>query len=459
MLSLKMGDFISFIEGKLEKGNPDFVVKSVSSDTRTLKPGDLFIPLSGESFDGHNFIEEALRKGACGFITSQRKFIDLPSELVISVKDPLASYQKLAGFHRNRFNIPVIAVTGSNGKTTTKELTALLLRDNFPGLLKSRENFNNEIGVPKTLFEMSEQNDCLVLEFAMRGPGEIALLSRIARPDIGVITNIGEAHIGRLGSREAIARAKGELLESLPESGLAVLNRDNDWYEFLKERVKGKNVLSYGLSEEADVFAGNIKEMGMEGTELDICFKGKVKKVFFPMIGIHNIYNLLAAAAVTHYLVKDPDPGKSLENFMSPPGRSRIVCNKKDIIIIDDTYNSNPLAVKNTLDMMARYFREKRKVAVLGDMLELGSEEVTGHRSTGRLVSEYKIDCLLTYGPRSRHTAEEASAGGTEVFSFQEKDRLIDKLGEIIKPGDAVLVKGSRGMKMEEVVNYLLDIK
>ena len=458
MLSLKVKNFLSFIQGKLEKGSPDFEVKSISTDSRTIKPGDFFIPLSGENFDGHNFIEGAQKKGACGFITSKKEFLSLPSEIIISVSDPLEAYQRLARFQREKFSFPVVAVTGSNGKTTTKELVAGLLKQKYTDLLKSRENFNNEIGVPKTIFELSEENDCLVLEFAMRGPGEIALLSDIALPSIGVITNIGEAHIGRLGSKEAIAKAKGELLEKLPSDGLAVLNKDNEWFSFLEKRAACKNVLTCGLSDDCHIFAENITEKGMEGAELDICFNGRRERVFFPVPGRHNIYNLLAAVAVSVHLIDNPSFKEVLKDFTLPTtGRTRIKKNKRNMTVIDDTYNSNPLAVKNTLDMMVRYFPEGRKIALLGDMLELGSEEVDGHSKVGEWISHYGIDYLLTYGPLSKYTVNEALARGARARDFSDKDKLIEELKKIIEPGDIILVKGSRGMRMEEVVEYLLD--
>ncbi|MEQ8222642.1 MAG: UDP-N-acetylmuramoyl-tripeptide--D-alanyl-D-alanine ligase [Candidatus Eremiobacterota bacterium] len=456
MIKLKIGDFINFIDGKLLKGSPDTEIFNISTDTRTLEKNSLFIPLSGEKFDGHNFIDKALELGACSFICSRQEFSDRDSN-VIYVSDPLRAYQKLATFIREKFNIPVIAVTGSNGKTTTKELLYSLLTYKFKHILKTRENFNNEIGVPKTLLELSDSNDCAVLEFAMRGPGEIALLSDIAHPTAGVITTVGEAHIGRLGSRENIAKAKGELLAGLPSDGLAVLNRDNDWYDFLSSLVSCKHIRTFGLTDNADVFTDNIVERGMEGTELDVHFNNRVERVFFPMIGTYNIYNLLASVSVASYLIEDLSLSSALKSFIPPPsGRTRII-NTEHIKIIDDTYNSNPLAVRSIIDTMAKHFPDNRKILVLGDMLELGEEEIASHLKVGEWVREYGIDYLFTFGPLGRHTAKAASGAGTESFSFQEKSSLMAGLLNIIKPGDVILVKGSRGMHMEEIVESLLD--
>jgi UDP-N-acetylmuramoyl-tripeptide--D-alanyl-D-alanine ligase len=291
----------------------------------------------------------------------------------------------------------------------------------------------------------------------MRGPGEIALLSDIAHPDAGVITTIGEAHIGRLGSRENIAKAKGELLKSLPSDGLAVLNRDNDWYDFLAAMVSCKQIRTFGLSETSDVFAGNIVECGIEGTELDVHFNNRVERVFFPMIGSYNIYNLLASVSVASYLIEDLSLSSSLKSFMPPPsGRTKII-NTEDIKIIDDTYNSNPLAVKSIIDTMVKHFPENRKILVLGDMLELGEEEISSHSKVGEWVAEYGIDYLFTFGPLGCHTVKTASSGGTESFSFQEKSSLMSRLLNMIKTGDVILVKGSRGMHMEEIIESLLD--
>ncbi len=456
MIKLKIGDFINFIDGKLLKGSRDTEIFNISTDTRTLEKNSLFIPLSGENFDGHNFIDKALEAGACGFICSRQEFSDRDST-VIYVSDPLRAYQKLATFIREKFNIPVIAVTGSNGKTTTKELLYSLLTYKFKHILKTRENFNNEIGVPKTLMELSDGNDCAVLEFAMRGPGEIALLSDIAHPTAGVITTVGEAHIGRLGSRENIAKAKGELLSDLPSDGLAVLNRDNDWYDFLSSLISCKHIKTFGLSRNSDVFADNILECGIEGTELDVHFNNRVERVFFPMIGTYNIYNLLASVSVASYLIEDLSLSSALKSFIPPPsGRTRII-NTEHIKIIDDTYNSNPLAVKSIIDTMVKHFPDNRKILVLGDMLELGEEEISAHSKVGEWVREYGIDYLFTFGPLGCHTAKASSGAGTESFYFQEKSSLIAGLLNIIKPGDVILVKGSRGMHMEEIVESLLD--
>lgn len=452
---LQVRDFVSFIDGVIERGHPNFEFNGVSTDTRTLKKGNLFIPLRGENFDGHNFIKEALKAGAAGFITSRKDCIDLPGEVIISVSDTLKAYEDIARVYREKFSLPVIAVTGSNGKTTTKELIATLLGQKFKYILKSQENFNNEIGVSRTLLDLSPHHECVVLEFAMRGHGEIKELSHIAQPHIGVITNIGEAHIGRLGSRENIAKAKAELLESLPSEGLAVLNRDNDYFEFLLRKVSCK-INSFGFSEEADIFPGNIQNAGFYGIELDIHFKGKTERIFFPMIGRHNIYNLLAAVSVASYLIEDLLLSDVLKSFIPPlSGRTKIIQNKNDITIIDDTYNSNPMAVKSILDTIYRYFPDRRKIAVLGDMLELGEEGISSHRKVGEWVSEARINYLMTCGPLSHYTVETASSMGIDAQSFADKVSLVKKLKDILQPGDVLLVKGSRGMQMEEVLECL----
>ncbi|OGB89224.1 hypothetical protein A2625_05025 [candidate division WOR-1 bacterium RIFCSPHIGHO2_01_FULL_53_15] len=384
------------------------VIKGISTDSRTVKPGELYIPLSGVKFDGRKFIPEAIKKGA----------------MVLDVKDGLRALQSLAACHRSKFNIPVVGVTGSVGKTTTKDMIASILSREMP-VLKNEENFNNEIGVPLTLLKLTKKHKAAVIEMGMRGLGEIELLARIARPTIAVVTNIGEAHLEYLRSKKNVARAKAEIFSFLRREHFAVINQDDEYFENLRSRVRGQGskIITFGILEKADV-----SPTALTGIKL-------------PLPGEHNIYNALAAIAVAKILrLKKASIKKGLEAFHPSSNRLEIINCPDGTKIINDTYNANPQSMAAAVKILAGL--EGRKIAVLGDMLELGTRSAAAHRRMLKLTRELKIDKVYTFGRHWRRP-------------FREKKTLIKVLKKFIRPRDIILVKGSRGAKMEEVVAAL----
>jgi len=390
---------------------PGTRVKSISTDSRTIKAGELFIPLVGKKFDGRKFIPAVLKKGA----------------FVLEVKDGLKALQDLAAYHRSKFNLPVIGVTGSAGKTTTKDMIARVLSEKYP-TLKNEANFNNEIGVPLTLLKLTRKHRAAVIEMGMQGRGEIELLARIARPTIAVVTNIGEAHLEFLKTRPNIARAKAEIFSFLRKGDHAVINQDDEYYEHLRSRstIHESRITTFGILEKADVTPAALK-----GIEL-------------PIPGEHNIYNALAAVAVARVLrLNRRQIKRGLEKFRPSHNRMEVINCGNGVKIINDTYNANPQAMTAALKTLAAL--EGRRVAVLGDMLELGRSARPAHRRLLKLAHELKIDRVFTFGRLWPRLSRPET----------NKKNLIKKLKKFIRPRDIILCKGSRGTRLEEVVDAL----
>ncbi|MFA4967119.1 MAG: UDP-N-acetylmuramoyl-tripeptide--D-alanyl-D-alanine ligase [Candidatus Margulisiibacteriota bacterium] len=426
----KPAEILKVVKNSRIEGQKPDTFKGISTDSRTVQPGELFIPLKGPNFDGSKFIPDVLKRGAA----------------VLNVKDGLKALHALAAYHRNKFNIPIIGVTGSVGKTTTKDMIASILSCEAP-TLKNEENFNNEIGVPLTLLKLTKKHKYAVIEMGMQGLGEIELLSKITRPTIAVITNIGEAHLKQLKTKKNIAKAKAEIFKSLTKGSWAVINQDDEYFEHLISNFKFSrfagsrnnynniaeagqisNVCTFGIIEKADIMPDELK-----GIEL-------------PIPGEHNIYNALAAVAVAKILkIKKSSIKKGLEKFTPSSKRMQVIIRKKDNVkIINDTYNANPQSMKASLKTIASM--AGRKIAVMGDMLELGNQAKALHQKIFDFAGANKIDKVFTFGslwPKS---------SGPE----KNKKALIKKLKKSIKPRDIILVKGSRGMKMEEVVEAIL---
>ncbi|MDD5382870.1 MAG: UDP-N-acetylmuramoyl-tripeptide--D-alanyl-D-alanine ligase [Candidatus Margulisbacteria bacterium] len=403
-------EILKAVRGSRVTGRQSRVVKGISIDSRTVKPGELFIPIKGPKFDGRDFIPAALKKGA----------------LVLETKAGLKALQELAAYHRNKFNIPIIGVTGSAGKTTTKDMIASILSREMP-TLKNEENFNNEIGVPLTLLKLTKKHRAAVIEMAMQGLGEIELLARIVRPKVAVVTNIGEAHLEFLKSTKNIAKAKAEIFKFQTGKDFAVINADDEHFEHLMTNVQCpmSNVCTFGIIENAKITPNDLKGINL------------------PIPGEHNIYNALAAIAVAKILkCKKSSIRKGLESFRPSSNRMDVINRRDGVKIINDTYNANPQSMAAALKTMAEL--NGRKIAVLGDMLELGRQAKTAHDRIIKLCGQLKIDKVYTLGqfwPRPRVS--------------QDKKSLIKNLKKIIRPRDIILIKGSRGMKMEEVVEAL----
>ena len=421
----------------------------ICTDTRRLKKGDLFVALKGKFFDGHNFVEDAYKKGACGAIISQ-VFLPFPHFFLIQVRDTLLSLQELSKYYRERTSIPMIAITGSNGKTTVKEMCSKIIsQDRY--LLKSEGNFNNQIGVPLSLLNLCSHHKAAVLEMGMSSPGEIKRLSQIIQPNIGVITNIHHSHLEFFKNIEETKEAKAELIPFLnkDKNNYLILNGDNIWTNSLKKRVKCK-LITFGVNPLNNVRAKDIKE-SEEEINFTLSWEREKIPLYLPVPGKHNVYNALCASAVAICLKISFDKiASALANFKPPPLRTEIIPLNEGKLI-NDSYNANPESMLEALIILHK-IKGNRKIAVLGDMLELGEKSSLFHSFIGENVAKLKIDTLFTLGTLSKGIAKKAKERGVrEVFSFEDKDELLDKLLSFYKQGDSILIKGSRGMKMEEI--------
>ncbi|MDT8901690.1 UDP-N-acetylmuramoyl-tripeptide--D-alanyl-D-alanine ligase [Anaeroselena agilis] len=422
----------------------------VSTDTRTIKRGDLFIALKGDNFDGHDFILRAVENGAAGVIVSGRETYVPEKTTAILVPDTLAALQDLARYHRRRFDIPVVGITGSNGKTTTKDMTAAVLSGRLR-VLKTQANYNNDIGLPQTLLGLDAGHQAAVVEMGMRARGEISRLAAVAAPTVAVITNVGETHVEVLGSVENIAAAKGELVEALAADGVAILNADLPLVRAMQAKTAARVVL-YGLGPEAGVRAENIVA-GERATAFDCVHPGGHFSVTVPAVGKHNIYNALAAIAVGLELGLSPDEiNAGLATFQASAMRLAIET-LGPYTVINDAYNASPLSMQAAVETLGTVARG-RKVAVLGDMLELGELAAAAHSQVGEQLADNGVEVVVTVGEQARHIAAAALAGGVKVaVACEGHGEAAEALRKLLRPGDTVLVKGSRGMKMEKMLS------
>jgi len=462
----KVRELIEAISGRLIQGNQNTIINNISIDSRTLVSGDLFFALIGPHFDGHNFIIEAFDKGAVGAVICKNVDSLLHNKeigkdkIIIEVKDTLLALQNWSKYYKNRFKTFNICVTGSNGKSTTKEIIAHILFQKFP-LLKTSGNYNNEIGIPLTLLQLNSSHKILVVEMGMRGLGEIKTLTDFVSPNLAVITNIGEAHIGLLGSKENIFKAKTELLQSLDRDGIAVLNGDDPYFPEMAEMVRGKKIITFGIENKSDIMAGNISPVSDRGMRFTLKIKNtEAREIFFPLLGIHNIYNALAASATAFALkVSTNSIEKGLSNFKSLDMHMQLNTFYNDIKVLNDSYNASPLSVKRALETLVEVAKNRRKIAILGDMLELGEKTNIYHQEIGKEIAKLSIDTLITVGEGGRIIAQSSKNEGMakeQIFSFEKNDKkyLSKKLLSLIKPGDFILLKGSRDMQMEDILQF-----
>ena len=430
----------------------DSVFSQVETDTRAITEGALFVALKGETFDGHDYVLQAKERGAAGAVVAEdRPEYKQEGFAVVIVTDTRKAYQDLARFHRRRFSIPVIAVTGSVGKTSTRSMIAAVLSQKYR-VLQTEKNFNNEIGLPKTLLQLTPEHKACVVEMGMRGLGQIAELAAIAEPDIGVVTNVGKSHIELLGSQDNIARAKSELVRALSEDGVAILNQDDSYVAAMADLCRGK-VVGYGIESNAAIRASRVvcSEKGLRFACR--CFD-QVMDIHMPLIGSHNVYNALAAIAVGRVLgLTEHQLQKGLSEYRGMPMRQELI-HLGEYTFINDAYNANPASMSEALKSLA-LLTKGRKIAVLGGMLELGDWTVREHEKIGAEAAELGLDALITMGSPASYIADAARKNGLgAVYTAQDHAGAADCLRQIIQPGDTVLLKGSRGFAMEKILPY-----
>ncbi|MFT3891985.1 MAG: UDP-N-acetylmuramoyl-tripeptide--D-alanyl-D-alanine ligase [Anaerolineales bacterium] len=450
------------------------VITEAVIDSRQVIPGSLFVAIPGERVDGHNFVAEAFKRGAsfaliqrevdASFrtfdlrtVTSADSFTgqDLTTPLCLRVDNTLAALQQIARFWRRKLDLRVIGITGSVGKSTTKEMVAEVLSTRYR-TLKSPGNLNNEIGLPLTMLRLSPGHQRAVMEMGFYVPGEIAFLCDIAMPQVGVVTNIGTVHAERAGSQEAIARGKSELVQALPPApeGVAILNFDDPWVRKMEEKTKAR-VFFYGMSPESHLWADQVVGLGLEGIRFRMHYAGETLHVKIPVIGRHSVHTALRAAAVG--LVEGMNWQEILEGLSQGHTQLRLaaVRSKNGALLLDDTYNASPESMLAALTLLSEL--EGRKVAVLGDMLELGPYERGGHEMVGLRAAQV-ADVLVTLGPRAHDHCRSRPPCGNEkasITEFEEFDQLMEWLKVHLVNNDAVLIKGSHGLRMDRITALL----
>lgn len=444
---MKLYEIAKAAKGEVLCGQ-DIEITQFSNDTRTIEPGALYVPIIGEVFDGHTFIKQAFEKGAVASLTSRREIVE--GGAMIYVEDTIKALQDIAKYCRKKSGAAVIGVTGSVGKTSTKDMIASVVNAKYK-TLKTIGNYNNHIGLPLTILRHTDEK-AMVLEMGMDHLREIAVLTDIAKPNIGVITNVGTAHIGYLGSRENILKAKLEITEGLDENGVLIINNDNDMLHHFYETVNDTpyQIKTFGLYSDCDVKATNV-ELKENGSSFD--YAGVHFEV--PVPGEHFVLNALSAIAVGECLNIDLALVKeAISNFTLTKNRMDMLELKDNVLVIDGTYNASLDSMKSSLAVLGRY--ERRKIAILADILELGEYSSELHIKTGEAVDENKIDVLICVGEESKKIIEGAK-NTKDKHWFKTNEEVFDYLKSILKENDVVLFKGSNGMHLKEIIEKLKE--
>ena len=457
MKSVTFGQIISAVDGKPLNDNLNMKsrISSISIDSRNIEKDSLYIPIIGDRFDGHLFIEDAFAKGAKLAFTQDVK-LDITAGNLIYVKDTKKALMDLAAYYISLFNIPVVAVTGSVGKTSTKDLISAVLGSKYK-VHKTQGNFNNEIGLPLTIFQLKEDHEAIVLEMGMNNFGEIHNLSNIARPDIAIITNIGDSHIENLGSREGILQAKTEILDGMSDDGLLIINGQDD---MLKKLKANQRVITYGCHKDYDFYSVNARTIGLEGIDATLNTPQSAIETLIPALGMHMVGNALAATAVARELgLTDDEIKAGFRAYKPTEMRMDLQETSNNLWIINDAYNASPDSMKAALDVLTSIANVNRRIAILGDMFELGEHGESLHRSVGSyIVKKKEIDFLITVGQMSEFIQKQAIKEGMDskkTIHFKHQEDFIDNLADIIKAKDLILVKASRGMELEKTVDEL----
>ncbi len=450
MNRLSIFQIAEFAGAVVSSGDGKRFIDKISTDSRTLKRGELFVALRGENFDGHNFVESAAKAGAAGAIVDSTWKGKVPENFaLILAEDPLQAYQKLAANYRRSLSLKVVAITGSNGKTSTKDFAAAVLARGFR-VTKTEGNFNNHVGLPRTILEATSQDEVAVWEIGMNHPGEVAALAKLAAPDVAILTNIGVAHIEFMGSREAIAVEKGALVEAVDAQGTVILNADDPFTASIAARARAKVILAGTTA--GMIRASEISQSG-SGTDFTMLEGAHRCRAQLPVPGLHMVQNAMLAVAAGRVF------GLSLEDcaaglVAAPLTKARLQIKEiHGVHFIDDTYNANPESMKAALRTLVELDADGKRIAVLGEMGELGSESERGHREVGETAATFGIDQLITIGDLGELIARAAQAGGLEkTTAVRSTSEAAELLGEIAEPGDLILVKGSRSARTERVI-------
>ena len=441
-----------------ESDDESIKIEGVSTDTRSLKNNQIFIAIKGENFDGHSFVQKAIEIGARAIIVDEDYDIsNLNFNNFIRVKDTIKAYGDIAKFYRLKNKFKVVAITGSSGKTTTKDMVACVLSKKYK-VEKTYKNNNNEIGLPFTILNAEADTEVLVLEMGMRARGEIEYLTKVAQPDIGIITNVGIAHIGELGSQENIMHSKGELLENLPNDAIAIINGEDGFTDELKKKFSG-DIRVFGFNDNATIKVENIAIQG-KSSNFNITRNNISNNVTIKVKGEHLILDCLIAIETGLILGIDLDVAvEALNHLEVSPGRLELI-EMENYLIINDTYNANPDSMKKSIDVL--FSHEGNRIAVLGDMRELGENEVKYHEEIGRYLSGKGLKALVTVGELGKHIGlglEKSENGTTPVYSYGNNLEAGKKLKDLVGEDDTILIKGSRAMAMEEIIEILEEDK
>ncbi len=463
-MTFSMEEVLKATGGRLLQGERSAFFHGISTDSRTVAEGELFIALKGTHFDGHQYALEALQKNAGGVVIEEDKVRDIRwngfrPRAVIAVKDTLFALGELARERRRKYGTPVVALTGSNGKTTTKDMISTCLETTFP-ILKTKGNLNNLIGLPLTLFDLTEKERVVVLEMGMNVPGEIRRLTEIAEPDVGLITNIEKVHLEGIGSLERIKQEKGELFRRMRKDGTVLVNQDDPRVIDLASEFPGQKI-TFGIEHPADVMAKEIQLRGAEGTSFTLIVEEEAIEIKLPLLGKHFVPNALSAVAIASLFGVELEKSKeALERFQPSPMRMEIVHLKGGETLINDAYNANPKSMELALQILAEMKGKGRAIAVLGDMLEMGDFSVEAHQQIGERVGELSIDFLLALGDEAPVLVESAIRHGLaseRARVVESHSEAVSMLKEVIVRGDWILVKGSRRMRMEKIVEGLME--
>lgn len=457
MQTMTINEIKNAIKGKVYNRTQEDPVTGISTDSRSISEGDLYIPIRGEKFDGHDFIKQAMQNGAIASLTEREEDIEEYKNIIL-VKNTLGAFHDLALHYKQKFNIPFIAVTGSSGKTTTKDILTAVLKQRFK-VLKTQGNYNNEIGLPLTLFQLENHHEIAVVEMGMNHRGEINRLVNMVFPDIAIITNIGVTHIENLGSKDEIFAAKKEIMMTLKKQQLALLNGDDLYLKTIKGQdfqvdfvgIEGKNL---NLKAKNIVRKENGVEFSVEARD------GQTEKFYLSLPGVHNVYNALFAIYIGRYYGLNNQEIQAGFNAFKPSEMRMNIFQKGKIRIINDVYNANPDSMEAALNTLKDSGENKRTIAVLGDMLEMGEWAEKAHFNIGKTLAQLQIDLLIGVGEHSCAYVDGALSKGLSkehaVF-FKSNEEAIHHLKQIIKDEDVLLIKGSRGMKMEKITDFLQE--